>query len=89
MKDLTAKRIEALAQEPSGVQINASREGVKVATRDTPLVSRKGIDLDDAVERCWNELMGSIEQLAKLNPEFYEERMREKKERLLSMVATR
>lgn len=86
MKEITEKKFKALSNEQGGVQINSSRDGVKVATRDTPLVTGKGKTLDEAMESCWNRLMDQIEYFAKWNPAFYAESMAAKKQRLLSTV---
>lgn len=53
----TIKRLEALAQGKSGVQINMSRSRIKVSTRYTPLVVGVGKTLPGAVEDCVHWLL--------------------------------
>lgn len=82
MKDITLKKLNALSKESGGIQINISKLGVKVSTRDTPGVNAKSDNLDDAVLDCWEKLMSYIDWFA-ANDSFYKEKMNAKKDRLI------
>jgi hypothetical protein len=78
----TENKIYKLSQENGGIQINLSKSGVKVSTRDTPGIVGVGIDIDEAVYNCWEKLLIRIDDFSK--EIFYFDKMSQKKRRLLT-----